>query len=723
MDPFMTKTELLSPCGEYECFLAAVNAGADAVYLGGDFSARAYAKNFTGEEIINAINHAHLHGKKVYLTLNILLKEAEIDTVADYLTPFYEAGLDGVIVQDPGVIRVLRHCFPDLHVHASTQMTVTDTEGVRLLTDAGASRVVLARELSLDEISRIHDETNAELECFIHGALCYSYSGKCLMSSLIGGRSGNRGRCAQPCRLPYNGSYLLSCRDICTLEILPMLIEAGITSFKIEGRMKGPEYVAGVTGIYRKYMDLYLKDRSKPYKVDPEDLYLLKTLYTRSGHTQGYYQQHNGRSMITIDKPGYAKADEHLAKSAYARFCKDETFLQADLTVTLKQGQKAKLEISCGGKKNTVYGDPVEAAKNRALGVEDIKKQLTKTGGTGFEAGSIKIELDGSVFMPVSSLNALRREGLNTMKRSLLSDGRRTVSVEDSPSQQYRFLKETFSRHNAEYRTIPSIHVSVTTKEQALEASTLKDTEILSVPAGVFLNDHEFLSELGAITGNVKLFVILPYICRNRYFQRNQTFLETLLRRQEISGVMIRNYESLYYLKSIGYSGEVLADLHLYAYNRFAHAALTDLGATVTTVPVELNRKELKMRGIFDEDLIVYGRLPLMISAQCVRKTCGHCDHENGTVLLSDRYHVIFPAKSGCDECCSIIYNSVPLSLHADSDLISEIHPRSVRMIFTDEDAALIPSIVRDLKAALFENQPFDPSYPYTRGHLLRGVE
>ncbi|MBQ7581565.1 MAG: U32 family peptidase, partial [Lachnospiraceae bacterium] len=200
----MTKTELLSPCGEYECFLAAVNAGADAVYLGGDFSARAYAKNFTGEEIINAIDHAHLHGKKVYLTLNILLKEAEIDTVADYLTPFYEAGLDGVIVQDPGVIRVLRHCFPDLHVHASTQMTVTDTEGVRLLTDAGASRVVLARELSLDEIRRIHDETNAELECFIHGALCYSYSGKCLMSSLIGGRSGNRGRCAQPCRLPYN---------------------------------------------------------------------------------------------------------------------------------------------------------------------------------------------------------------------------------------------------------------------------------------------------------------------------------------------------------------------------------------------------------------------------------------------------------------------------------------------------------------------------------------
>lgn len=264
----MKNVELLSPAGNYESFLGAINAGADAVYLGGTkFGARAYADNFTEEEICKAIFYAHLFQKKVYLTVNTLMKNPEMDELYDYLSPFYEAGLDGVIVQDLGVFMFIREHFPHLALHVSTQMTITGVNGAKLLKELGAERIVPARELSLEEIIKMKQETGLEIETFIHGAMCYCYSGQCLFSSILGGRSGNRGRCAGPCRLPYqigtdkknDVEYPLSLKDMCTLEILPDLIEAGIDSFKIEGRMKKPEYAAGVTSIYRKYIDLYQK--------------------------------------------------------------------------------------------------------------------------------------------------------------------------------------------------------------------------------------------------------------------------------------------------------------------------------------------------------------------------------------------------------------------------------------------------------------------------------
>ena len=266
------QVELLSPAGDMECCRAAINAGADAVYLGGNrFNARAYASNLDQKELIEALDIAHLFGRRIYLTLNTLFKDDELTEVYDYIYPLYINGLDGVIIQDPGVAKLLRECFPGLPLHASTQLSVTGAEGIRLLSDSGISRVVPARELSLTELKRMRDETGMELECFIHGALCYSYSGKCLFSSLLGGRSGNRGRCAGPCRLPYKAGkddkekYYLSAKDICVIDVLDRLIDAGIYSFKIEGRMKGPEYVAGVTGIYRKYIDRILASVRREY--------------------------------------------------------------------------------------------------------------------------------------------------------------------------------------------------------------------------------------------------------------------------------------------------------------------------------------------------------------------------------------------------------------------------------------------------------------------------
>lgn len=307
---FARKIEILAPAGSYTSFRAALCAGADAVYAGGPrFGARAYADNFTREELVQAISEAHLFERKFYLTVNTLLKDNEIAELYDYLAPLYEAGLDAVIVQDVGVMQYVRRHFPELDIHASTQMTVTGAYGAKFLEEQGVTRVVPARELSLGEIQQIRRETDLEIECFVHGALCYCYSGQCLLSSMIGGRSGNRGQCAQPCRLPYTAGgkkkYYLSPKDICTLEIIPDLVDAGIDSFKIEGRMKKPEYVAGVTSMYRKYTDLYLKEGRQGFAVSPADREMLMDLYNRGGSSEGYYKRHNGRGMLALDRPNH----------------------------------------------------------------------------------------------------------------------------------------------------------------------------------------------------------------------------------------------------------------------------------------------------------------------------------------------------------------------------------------------------------------------------------
>lgn len=303
--------EILAPAGSYESFRAAIAAGADAVYAGGPrFGARAFAENFSEQELLAAIDEAHLHHCRFYLTINTLLKDMEIGELPAYLQPLYEGGLDAVIVQDVGVLKLVREYFPQLEIHASTQMSITGVYGASFLKEAGAVRVVPARELSVEEVRQIKQKTGMEVECFVHGALCYCYSGQCLMSSMIGGRSGNRGQCAQPCRLIYESEgkigHLMSLKDICTLELIPDLIEAGIDSFKIEGRMKRPEYVAGVTAVYRKYTDLYLQYGRDGYHVAKQDKERLMDLYNRGGFHSGYYLQRNGRDMTTPNRPNHA---------------------------------------------------------------------------------------------------------------------------------------------------------------------------------------------------------------------------------------------------------------------------------------------------------------------------------------------------------------------------------------------------------------------------------
>lgn len=429
----MKKPELLAPAGNMLCLQSAINAGADAIYLAGkSFGARASADNFTDEELIYALQLSHLHEKKVYLALNTLIKEREFDKLYDFIKPLYENRLDGIIIQDLGLLTFLNDNFPLLPIHASTQMTITGKYGSEFLKNVNVTRIVPARELSLDEIKDIKDNVDIEIETFIHGAMCYSYSGQCLFSSFLGGRSGNRGRCAGPCRLPYTianrGKYVkkdsiaypLSLKDMCTLEILDKLIEAGIDSFKIEGRLKSPEYVAGVTSVYRKYIDAYFEGENTPINV--KDIELLKSLYLRSSICNGYYEQHNSENMITISSPAYAGSDDETVNEIRSQYVYPVKKIPVYGLVTLSKGHNTSLILRLNNHIITCEGGMVFQAQNRPLTRDDVYKQLNKTGDAFFCFEKLEIEMEDDCFMQVKMLNELRRNAFEQLRKELLCE-------------------------------------------------------------------------------------------------------------------------------------------------------------------------------------------------------------------------------------------------------------------------------------------------------------
>lgn len=387
------------------------------------FGARSFAGNLSVDEFKEAIDYAHLFQRKVYLTYNILMKDRELSEALELLKPLYEAGLDGVIVQDTGLISLISKNFRGLEVHVSTQGFITGVHGARLMKELGACRVVPARELSLKEIRDIKEKAGIEVECFIHGAMCYSYSGMCLMSSFLGGRSGNRGRCAGPCRQPYEGNdYILSMKDLCTIKDLGSLLSSGVDSLKIEGRMKSKEYVYFVTRIYRKYIDEYYEKGS--IKVSDKDLQDLVSLYSRSGLNPGYLYKHNGPEMITRKKGNYVT---DLPAIPDNKENADSLFIPVSMEAVFKKGEPARIRLFSGKHGAEAEGDIVEEAKNRPLNPADIEKQLKKTGRSAFIARDIKINGDYDIFMPLSGINELRRRGLNKLKEDILSEYRRSL--------------------------------------------------------------------------------------------------------------------------------------------------------------------------------------------------------------------------------------------------------------------------------------------------------
>lgn len=701
----MNNTELLSPAGDYDCFLAAIKAGADAVYLGAShYGARAYAGNFSEEELLKALDYAHLHNKKIYLTVNTVMKNKELDGLYNFILPYYRNGLDGVIVQDLGVVRFIRETFPLMNVHASTQMAVSSAEGVRMLREFGITRVVLARELTLGEIISIKQETDLELECFVHGAMCYCYSGKCLFSSFLGNRSGNRGRCAGPCRLPFNNKYPLSMKDMCTIELLPELTAAGINSLKIEGRMKAPGYVAGVTGIYRRYLDRVNEDA---FSVAEKDLKELLTLYTRSGNCTGYYKEYNGRDMITMDKPSYESADDKTMTASYAKYTADSRKIPLRADVSVLAGCPASLTLSGEGTAVTVSGAEPLPAERQPMTKETVMKQLSKLGDTPYEFSSAETVLGDGLFLPVRDLNELRRAAIEAFTEAKLTPFRR-------PDPAPAALKE---KPAVMANGKPLIHCMIADLCQLPPLLTRREVNIISVPvqSAPSLNELYALSE--KIRGKSKTFyACLPYVIRKGYFKRAQYFAEAV-KAGVFDGIVIDNYESLWYLRrELEYRGPILADIHLYSLNDSAYRAYTEQGVSTVTVPIELTMAEAAELIPGSYDCIVYGNIPLMVSAQCLNKTLSSCTHKPGLHKIIDRKGTAFFYRNECVECMNTIYNSVPFFLDREDAAGLGIGIRSLRLMFTVEDA-------KGTAAALDSWLEGRKPQAFTRGHRTRPVE
>lgn len=719
----MKKVELLAPAGNYEAMMGAFMAGADAVYLGGNaFGARAYADNFSEEEIIKGIHLAHMLDKKIYLTVNTLVKEKEFPLLYDFLLPFYENGLDGIIIQDLGVFSFVKQHFPGLELHVSTQMTITGSYGAKMLKEEGAVRIVPARELSLKEIKQIKNDVDIEIEAFVHGAMCYCYSGQCLFSSILGGRSGNRGRCAQPCRLPYqiengNEQYPLSMKDMFTIGILPELIEAGIDSFKIEGRMKKPEYAAGVTALYRKYIDLYYAN-PKTYSVAPKDLEYLKNLYIRSDIQEGYYHTHNGKSMITFTSPAYAGSDDRLLTQIREEYLERKPQFSVSAYAILLQDSPAMLTLTWKDCSVTVSGNKVQKALKQPLSKEKITEQLSKSGNTDFFIADFTLEADNDIFMPVSALNQLRRKAFEALESGIKEKYKRTDAVKAVEVDICAALKDAKKKNT---NKMPEIHVLANTEEQINAAVKAGVSRIYIDKADL---NEAFLLRLEELKEKCKceVYLAFPYVVRNKNVVQLENLLDALCR-SLFDGVLVRNLETISFLKEKNITKPMVSDCNLYTFNKHASQYLRGK-VDELYLPIELNRYEweelLKDNAI---SAMVYGRIPMMITANCLKKSTDRCAHNSGYITLKDRYRKEFPIYTDCTYCYNIVYNSVPLSLHKLFDRKrTESMPATCRLDFITENGLETEQIICYFQS--LREQYKAPFYKeFTTGHYKRGVE
>ncbi len=774
------KVEILAPAGSYESMVAAVNAGANAVYIGGSrFGARAYADNLDEEAMVRAIDFAHLHNCRIYMTVNTLVKEKELPELYGYLKPYYEAGLDAVLVQDLGVFSYIREHFPDLPLHISTQMTVTGKYSAARLKDMGAVRVVPARELSLKEIREICETTGMEVETFVHGALCYCYSGQCLFSSLIGGRSGNRGRCAQTCRLPFdvekgekvlsgkNEKYVLSLKDLCTLDLLPEILEAGVCSLKIEGRMKSPRYTAGVVSIYRKYVDLFLARGRSGYRVDPADRRALLELFDRGGQSEGYYKEHNGRDMVVLkEKPAFREPDQELfdyLDRTYVETVKQEPVRG---TALVSEGKPVRLTVEYTPSLEPVErlgdgtavpepvsavctGEPAETAKNAPMDGDRIRKQLMKTGDSPFFFEELEISLEGKVFLPVQALNRLRRETLEELYRAVTErfhrkteEGHKNTEPENgegtSGTAAQAAAGETAGEKRAGLQSVPGgqkaepeFAVSVSSGEQLRETLALvqeKRQAGAETPFGIYLASEEFdpgqwreLADRCHKAGSA-CYLMMPRIFRSR---AERFFLDHMdeLKNAGFDAIGVGSMEEPGFLEAHVPGMKQHFDHGMYVFNHRAEMAMKAYGASRVTLPVELNARELSDAGVRGE-VIVYGYLPMMVSAQCVKKTMEGCTGRPEVLYLRDRKGKAFPVKNQCRFCFNTIYNESPLSLLGLSAEAARLSPAAYRIALTLEDGETAKRVLRSFYEEYMEGKKqAPPSGNFTRGHFKRGVE
>ena len=699
--------ELLAPAGSLEILKGVIESGADAVYVGGSmFGARAYANNFTEEELLEAIDFAHLRGVKVYLTVNTLIKNSEFSKLYDYLLVYYKRGLDAVIVQDIGVVKAIHEYFPSMEIHTSTQMTVTGADGVRFLSQFGVTRVVMAREVSLAEMKRIHEETGMELEAFVHGALCYSYSGQCLFSSILGGRSGNRGRCAQPCRLPYTvegkkDEYILSLKDMCGIKALDKLHDAGVYSLKIEGRMKQLEYACGVVKYYRSYID-----SKKP--VSDADYDRIKALGNRCGFTDRYYFDHNGSDMVTYVKPNFV--------SNAAEPSPEKRKLSIEGELVLREGEPGSLTVKRGDVTYKASIEPVSAALKAPLDKKAAIDRINKTGDTDFEFSHIKAQIGENVFVPNGALNKLRRDAISGLCDKLLKKYYRN-DARYADMSRLTALPEHVVKSDAAHDEAINDYTTICSCMTRAQLDTLIGYDCFDV----FYLDfdmydrntliQQFADDVKCLTKrNKKVYLMLPTIFRadsSDYFVSIAKELDKV----SFEGFVVKNYEELYLTENLFTGKKVILDHNMYTFNDVSKSAFFEHGVSGDTVPLELNSREIMHRNNIGSQMIVYGYYPLMTTANCVHKNTKGCDKKQKLIYLKDRYNKSFAVCNNCKECYNTIYNSLPTMLTKNIGKLKEAGIRSFRYSFTIETPKQIKAVMDDKVAE------------YTNGHYKRGVE
>lgn len=691
--------ELLSPAGGYDALVAAVQSGADAVYMGfGAFNARRSAKNFTDEDFASAVRYCHLRGVRVFLTLNTLVTDRELPRAAEALRNASRMGVDAVLVQDWGLLTLAKEIVPDLPIHASTQMSLFTLGGANEAAALGMERVVLARELCRDDIAEICKGCGAEIEIFGHGALCMCYSGQCEMSAVLGQRSGNRGACAQPCRLPYGvnapcrNGYPLSLKDANLSACLQDMERIGVDCLKIEGRMKRPEYVAVVTGIYRRLLD----ERRQPTAAEGA---ALEQAFSRSGFTDGYWRGKKGKAMFGT-RPENAPEPKELFAEARAQYenGRENRKIPVILHLIVRRGEPVRLGGSCaihGGVTIAMaQGDAPEEARNRAVTAEELRQRLSKTGGTVFTADSVEIELDEGLMVSASVINGLRREVLDEL----------TARREDIPAR--RELPASPLPDAPEPPQEMAFTVSVSRARQVTAELLAEKPAIVYVP----IEELERL-DAGLDWGETELCAVLPRVFRTADEQPLRAILE---RHPEVTSVAIGNLGHLPIVR--GLDRTLRGDFGLNVYNSRAVKFWRDRGLSSVTVSFELRWQQVRdLAKYADCEGIVYGRLPLMITENCVTKNNVGCAHGAGSVL-TDRTGAQFPVQ--CAYGCRCEIENGKVLVLADKPEVFRCGLRYGRLRFTTESPEACAAILRAHKAG-----NVTAGEDATRGLFYRGVE
>ena len=693
--------ELLSPAGSPEAMRAAVCAGADAVYLGfGQFNARRGARNFTQAELASAVSYCHLRGVKVYLTLNTLCSDRELPAAVDCAVQASRLGADAVLVQDPGLVRALRQSVPDLPLHASTQMTLHSLDGVKQAADMGITRVVLARELSRQDIAHICEHSPIEIEVFVHGALCMCYSGQCFMSSVIGGRSGNRGMCAQPCRLPYGwgdelvNAHPLSLKDLSLAGHLQELRELGVASAKIEGRAKRPEYVYTVTKIYADA----LREGREPSK---EELSRLEQAFSRQGFTDGYYMGQKGPGMLGVREE--VKPPRELfsrARAAYERGA--DRRVPVKFYAMIRPGEPVQVGVEdTEGRVATAAGKVPEPARRRSTTQEEVEAQLAKTGGTVFEATGTRTLVEPGLAVPLSALNALRRQVLDDLSRQRTAPPQRRHS-EFKPGVRYE-----------DYPEEPDIYISLR------RAGQLTFDLIRAHPTLITLPVEELAAHPDSITNAIRhdlsVAAVLPRVCFDRELDDLRRQMEAC-REAGVTDVYVGNLGLLPLCREMGFT--LRGDFGLNVFNSQAAKEYKRLGLQSLTASFELKLAQIRdLSKAVDTEIIAYGRLPLMLTENCaVKNRSGKCTCANVN-LLTDRKGVRFPVERSYG-CRSEILNANKVFLADKADDWKKLGLRAIRLLFTTENGVECTQVLEAYRG----KGAYKPN-SFTRGLYYRDVE